>query len=149
MIKNTLKLAASGLMLAALANVHASAAPDDDHPAVKRAVDFPPSADLTYSISARQRGFNLNGDATLTWRVGGGKYSIGAESRVALVGFGNETFSSLTEPKLTTIDQRCEEMGGAAIRLLLEMIQNDTQTRTPRKIVLRPELLKRASSAQN
>ncbi|MBF9141143.1 LacI family DNA-binding transcriptional regulator [Hymenobacter properus] len=65
---------------------------------------------------------------------------------VALVGFGNETFSSLTEPKLTTIDQRCEEMGGAAIRLLLEMIQHDTQTRTPRKIVLRPELLKRASS---
>jgi len=96
MIKNTLKLAASGLMLAALANVHASAAPDDDHPAAKRAVDFPPSADLTYSISARQRGFNLNGDATLTWRVGGGKYSIGAESRVALVGKLTENHSQGT-----------------------------------------------------
>lgn len=86
MSKHTLKLAAAGLMLAALANVHAAAAPDDDHPAVKRAVEFPPSADLTYSISARQRGFSLNGDATLTWRVGEGKYSINAESRVALLG---------------------------------------------------------------
>jgi LacI family transcriptional regulator len=68
---------------------------------------------------------------------------------VALVGFGNETFSSLTEPKLTTIDQRSEEMGGAAMRLLLETIQNDTLPRTPRKIVLRPELLARASSGQS
>jgi len=86
MKKHTLKLAAAGLMLAALANVHAAAAPDEDHPSVKRAADLPPSADLTYSISARQRGFNLNGDATLTWRAGDGKYSINAESRVALLG---------------------------------------------------------------
>lgn len=86
MSKNNLKLAAAGLMLATLANLNASAAADDDHPSVKRAVDLPPSADLIYSISARQRGFNLNGDATLTWRAGDGKYSINAESRVALLG---------------------------------------------------------------
>ena len=94
--KNVLKLAVSGLMLAALANVNLAVAADDDHPAVKRAVDFPPSADLTYAIMARQRGFNLNGDATLTWRVGGGKYSIGAESRVALVGKLTENHSQGT-----------------------------------------------------
>ena len=86
MSKNNLKLAAAGLMLATLANVNASAAADEDHPSVRRAVDLPPSADLIYSISARQRGFNLNGDATLTWRAGDGKYSINAESRVALLG---------------------------------------------------------------
>jgi hypothetical protein len=84
MNKNISTLAAAGLMLAALA--HAHAAPDDEHPALKRAVDLPPSADLTYSISARQRGFNLTGDAVLTWRAGDGKYSINAESRVALLG---------------------------------------------------------------
>jgi hypothetical protein len=66
------------------AGVHA--APAQDHPSAKRAVDLPPSADLTYSISARQRGFTLNGDATLTWRQGDGKYAITAESRVALLG---------------------------------------------------------------
>ena len=86
MNKNTLKLATAGLMLAALANPNARAAAADEHPAVKRAFDLPPSADLIYSISARQRGFNLNGDATLTWRAGEGKYSVGAESRVALLG---------------------------------------------------------------
>ncbi|QJE03203.1 DUF3108 domain-containing protein [Massilia forsythiae] len=61
-------------------------AAEESHPAIKRAFELPPSADLAYSISARQRGFNLNGDATLTWRAGDNKYAINAESRVALVG---------------------------------------------------------------
>jgi hypothetical protein len=95
MNKNTLKLATAGLMLAALANVNARAAPDE-HPVVKRAVDLPPSADLTYSISARQRGFNLNGDAILTWRAADNKYSINAESRVALLGKLSENRSQGT-----------------------------------------------------
>ena len=56
------------------------------HPSVKRPFDLPPSADLSYSISARQRGFTLNGDALLTWRAGDGKYSVNAESRVAMLG---------------------------------------------------------------
>jgi len=85
MTNNILKLAAAGLMLAALANVNAQAAPDE-HPAVKRAFDLPPSADLSYSISARQRGFSLNGDATLTWRLNDNKYTITTESRVAMLG---------------------------------------------------------------
>jgi hypothetical protein len=62
------------------------AAPAEDHPAVKRPFDLPPSADLAYSISTRQRGFTLSGEATLTWRAGAGKYAITAESRVALLG---------------------------------------------------------------
>jgi hypothetical protein len=85
---NTLNPAAAGLLLAALLGTHvAHAAAPDEHPAAaRRPVDLPPSADLTYSISARQRGFNLNGDATLSWRAGDGKYSVSAESRVALLG---------------------------------------------------------------
>ncbi|OGX83148.1 hypothetical protein BEN47_17865 [Hymenobacter lapidarius] len=66
---------------------------------------------------------------------------------VALAGFGNETFSSLTDPMLTTVDQHCEEMGGAAVRLLLEMIQERTRQWSPRKIVLQPRVLVRESSA--
>jgi hypothetical protein len=77
-------LLAAALTLTLAVGVHA--APAQDHPAVKRPVDLPPSADLVYSISARQRGFPLNGDATLTWRAGDGKYAITAESRVALLG---------------------------------------------------------------
>jgi len=78
-------LAALTSLAAPMPQAQAAGAPDD-HPAVKRAFDLPPSADLTYSISARQRGFTLNGDATLTWRAGDGKYSVSAESRVALLG---------------------------------------------------------------
>jgi hypothetical protein len=86
-----LKPAAAGLLLAtALLGAHAgaphAAEAAGDHPSVKRPFDLPPSADLNYSISARQRGFNLNGEATLTWRAADSKYSVTAESRVALLG---------------------------------------------------------------
>jgi LacI family transcriptional regulator len=47
---------------------------------------------------------------------------------------------------LTSVDQRCEEMGGAAVRLLLEMVQERTGQLSPRKIVLQPKLLVRESS---
>ena len=65
---------------------------------------------------------------------------------VALAGFSNETFTSLTEPKLTSVDQRCEAMGQAAIGLLLEMVQERGLPLSPRTIVLQPELLVRESS---
>jgi hypothetical protein len=64
----------------------AGAAPALEHPVIKRPFDLPPAADLSYSISARQRGFTLNGDAVLSWRAGDGKYAINSESRVALLG---------------------------------------------------------------
>ncbi|GAC1369660.1 MAG: LacI family DNA-binding transcriptional regulator [Hymenobacter sp.] len=65
---------------------------------------------------------------------------------VALAGFSNETFTSFTEPMLTSVDQRCEEMGRAAMRLLLEMVQERGRQLSPRKIVLQPALLQRESS---
>ena len=65
---------------------------------------------------------------------------------MALAGFSNETFTSLTEPMLTSVDQHCEEMGRSAMRLLLEMVQEHTHQLSPRKIVLQPKLLLRESS---
>jgi hypothetical protein len=100
-MKNVLKrmagLALTAMMATALGATAAAASVDEhvderpserpvEHPAIKRPFDLPPSADLTYSISARQRGFTLNGDALLTWRAGEGKYSVNAESHVALLG---------------------------------------------------------------
>jgi hypothetical protein len=92
-MKKTMTLAGTAFVLAAAlgAPVHAAG---DDHPAVKRPVDLPPSADLAYAISARQRGLALNGDATLAWRAGEGKYSISADSRVAVLGKLTENRSS-------------------------------------------------------
>ncbi|UPL47716.1 LacI family DNA-binding transcriptional regulator [Hymenobacter sublimis] len=65
---------------------------------------------------------------------------------VAISGFSNETFTVITQPPITTIDQRCEEMGQAAVRLLLELIEADGRPFTPRQVALRPELLVRGSS---
>ena len=80
---------ASGLsaLLAVTMTAHAAPAPAaDEHPSQVRPFNLPPSADLSYSISAKQRGFTLNGDATLSWRQGDGKYTINTDSRVALLG---------------------------------------------------------------
>jgi hypothetical protein len=78
---STLLAATMGAALAA-SDVRAA----DEHPALMRPFNLPPSADLSYSISARQRGFTLSGDATVTWRQGDGKYAINTDSRVALLG---------------------------------------------------------------
>ncbi|UOQ70247.1 LacI family DNA-binding transcriptional regulator [Hymenobacter cellulosilyticus] len=67
---------------------------------------------------------------------------------MAITGFSNETFTLITEPAMTTIDQRCEEMGQAAVRLLLEVIDAGGAPFTPRQVALRPELLVRTSSVR-
>jgi hypothetical protein len=83
MRRNFLKQATAGVLLAAIAGGAWAA---DEHPSVKRPFDLAPSADLTYDLSARQRGFSLAGEALITWRAGDGKYSVSAESRVSLLG---------------------------------------------------------------
>jgi hypothetical protein len=76
-----LKLIACGAMLAAVTVAGAA-----EHVAVKRPVDIPPSADLSYSIKASQKGFSLSGDATISWRVTGASYTLRADTRAALFG---------------------------------------------------------------
>jgi hypothetical protein len=80
-----LKITACAALLTALlaAVTVASAA---EHVAVKRPVDVPPSADLSYSIKARQKGFSLSGDASISWRLTGAKYTLRADTRAALFG---------------------------------------------------------------
>jgi hypothetical protein len=76
------KHAIAGALLAGLlANALAA-----DHPNAKRAFDLPPSADLSYSIKARQSGMALGGDAVINWRAGDQHYSIVAETRTPLLG---------------------------------------------------------------
>lgn len=67
---------------------------------------------------------------------------------VAVAGFSNETFTNLTEPKLTTVDQGCETMGISAVRLLQQMLPTAAEHRQPqpRNVVLKPQLLVRESS---
>ncbi|RTQ53308.1 LacI family transcriptional regulator [Hymenobacter gummosus] len=61
---------------------------------------------------------------------------------VAVVGFSNEAFTALTEPAISSVDQRCHQMGRTAVQQLLRLLRDET----PPPVVLTPELLVRASS---
>lgn len=74
------------------------------------------------------------------------RHGLRVPEDVAIAGFSNESFTLVAEPNITTVDQRCEEMGQAAVRLLLEVINSKGDTFTPRQVALRPELLVRGSS---
>lgn len=54
--------------------------------ATKYKLNLPPSADLAYSIRARQSGLTLDGSTLLQWRASGNRFSIATETRAALVG---------------------------------------------------------------
>lgn len=78
----TIKRTMAGVLLA-LAGTLAQAL---EHPVIKRPVDVPPSADLTYKITARQKGITLGGEALINWRAGDGKYSVANTSRAQILG---------------------------------------------------------------
>lgn len=67
---------------------------------------------------------------------------------IALAGFSNEGFTAITEPQLTSVDQRCEQMGEAAVRLFLELAAAPKAPFMQRQVVLQPELFIRQSSLQ-
>jgi LacI family transcriptional regulator len=68
---------------------------------------------------------------------------------VALVGFSNEVFTSVTEPALTTVEQHSMRIGNAAAEIFLQEIAAGNEKFIPQKIVLKPELIIRASSLRN
>ncbi|MDO7854475.1 LacI family DNA-binding transcriptional regulator [Hymenobacter convexus] len=65
---------------------------------------------------------------------------------VALVGFSNEALTLVAEPNITSVDQRCEEMGQAAFRLFTELVEAGSAPFSQRQVVLQPQLFERASS---
>ena len=79
------QLLAAGL-LAATFSAAVAADADAEHPVIKRAFKLAPSADLVYSIKAKQKGISLSGESVSNWRAGDGKYSLLAETKAALFG---------------------------------------------------------------
>ena len=68
---------------------------------------------------------------------------------VALAGFSNEALTTATEPQLTSVDQRCEEMGQAAFRLFTELVEAEGAPFAHRQVVLQPQLFVRPSSLRS
>jgi hypothetical protein len=75
---------ASGLAVAATSS--SSTPAPTDHISVKTPFELPPSADLHYTIKARQKGFTISGDATISWRKADAKYTLTEETRASFFG---------------------------------------------------------------
>jgi LacI family transcriptional regulator len=65
---------------------------------------------------------------------------------VALAGFGNEPFTSFSDPALTTVDQFSLTMGKITAELFFEHLKAGDRKLVPQKTVLKPELIVRESS---
>ncbi|MBV8124354.1 MAG: DUF3108 domain-containing protein, partial [Paucibacter sp.] len=85
------RLAALGL-----AGLLASApllAADGPHPVDKRPFNLPPSAELTYSIQAKQSGLDVQGQGIVKWTQSKTSYKVSTETRAMLLGKILETSS--------------------------------------------------------
>lgn len=52
----------------------------------KYKTNLPPSAELAYSIKAKQKGIPFEGDAVMRWNVSDGKFTASNEARAVIVG---------------------------------------------------------------
>lgn len=65
---------------------------------------------------------------------------------VMLAGFGNEPFTSFTDPPITTIDQKSIPMGHVTAETFFELMKNGKKDEVPQKTILKPELIIRKST---
>jgi DNA-binding LacI/PurR family transcriptional regulator len=71
---------------------------------------------------------------------------------IAVVGFGNEVFTSIFEPSLTTVDQYPNEMGKSAAKLFLNQLKDThhepyAPVSAPTTQVIQTKLIIRKSTA--
>ncbi|MGI8689530.1 MAG: GntR family transcriptional regulator [Thermomicrobiales bacterium] len=66
---------------------------------------------------------------------------------VSLVGFDNTHLSAHLQPPLTTVDTSLQELGRLAVALLLDRVEG-RYVGPPRHLLLRPQIIPRASSAR-
>lgn len=65
---------------------------------------------------------------------------------IALVGFSNEPFSEIVSPGISSVEQHSEEIGRLAAQTFLRRVANPDEPVTLNKMILKPELIVRASS---
>ncbi|MCL7753281.1 LacI family DNA-binding transcriptional regulator [Polaribacter sp. Z022] len=75
--------------------------------------------------------------------------NINIPNEIALVGFGNEPFSSMVTPSITSIEQHSKDIGKKAAIAFLQHIKNNTVKQQLTKTILDVELLIRDSSNRN
>lgn len=63
-----------------------------------------------------------------------------------IVGFGNEPFTSFTDPPVSTVDQKSTSMGEISAQTFFDLLNADQKEKVIKKTVLIPELIVRQSS---
>lgn len=81
MMHSFLSKSSAALLLCAAFAVHAQAAP-----AIKQKINPPPNVQLGYAIKAKQKGIPVEGDATVRWQSGAGRFAATNEARAVLIG---------------------------------------------------------------
>ncbi|MFA9190708.1 LacI family DNA-binding transcriptional regulator [Flavobacterium sp. FZUC8N2.13] len=74
--------------------------------------------------------------------------NIKIPEEMALIGFSDEPFTSLTQPSISTVNQHSDQIGKLAAEAFLERI-NNPKKKTVNRIILEPELIIRQSSNKN
>jgi len=74
--------------------------------------------------------------------------NIKIPEEMALIGFSDEPFTSLTQPSISTVNQHSDQIGKLAAEAFLERI-NNPKKKTINRIILEPELIIRQSSNRN
>lgn len=74
--------------------------------------------------------------------------NIKVPEEMALIGFSDEPFTSLTQPSISTVNQHSDQIGKLAAEAFLERI-NNPKKKTINRIILEPELIIRQSSNRN
>ena len=73
--------------------------------------------------------------------------NIKVPEEIALIGFSDEPFTSLTQPSISTINQYSDQIGKLAAEAFLERI-NNSKKKVVNRIILEPELIIRQSSSR-
>ena len=74
------------------------------------------------------------------------EHKILVPEEISLVGFGNEPFTDMVTPKITSVNQHSAEIGKQAANTFLKYIENDTIEQSLNKIILIANLIVRDSS---
>lgn len=74
------------------------------------------------------------------------EHKILVPEEISLVGFGNEPFTDMVTPKITSVNQHSAEIGKQAANTFLKYIENGTIEQSLNKIILTAELIVRDSS---
>jgi DNA-binding LacI/PurR family transcriptional regulator len=69
--------------------------------------------------------------------------NINVPEDVAITGFNNSIIAMCTNPELTSVDNKVEEISSTAVSILIDAIQGKN---IPKKTVIKPEIIVRQST---